>query len=891
MQPITITLDGREVSGQPGMTILELANESGVHIPTLCYDAHLNSVGACRICLVEDERSGKLLASCVTPIAPGMLINTQSPQVLEHRSNIVKLMLASHPDTCLVCDKGNRCQLHQVASDLGIGLVEFDRIPQIAAIEEVNPFIERDMTKCILCARCIRACLELVVEGAIDYFQRGFITRPATLNNLPLETSECTFCGTCVSMCPTGALAEKQKTYRGTTKTAGQTICPLCSCGCGISLEVKDNKIIRALPGKDDSVNNGALCIRGSYYCDFVNSANRLTKPLIKVDDSFEESSWDEALKLVATRFQRLKEDYGANSIAVLGSSKCTNEDNYLLQRFARCVLGTNNIDNGSRIYGSATQIGLGSLIGYTMPRRNIKDLEQADVILVVGADPESSTPIVSYAIKRAVKFKGAKLILIDPRETKLAAFAHLWLRPNIGTDIALFNGIAKVIIDQDLLDKEFVTRRTDNFKSLTDILGKYSLENVEAITGIAKQEIISAAQLYSQADQAAIVYGTGITQYINGLDAVKALANLAILTGNIGQNGGGIYALHRENNSLGACDFGSLPDYLPGYCSVADAKDKSKFEEYWKAVLPSEPGLSALEIIEAIKQGKIKGLYIVGENPVLSFPHPSLVADVLNSVDLIVVQDMFLTETARLATVVLPAASFAEREGTFTNVVGKIQQLNKVLEPAGDCLPDWEIIVRLAKSMNSPMPFSSIKQVMDEIEKLVPIYGGSNDSVESSYQEGKSTKERYVYGKHLLDGFARFSPVEYTQHVSMPSKDYPFRLLTGSTQSHAGTGSRTSRASRLKASPSSTFVEICKSDAEKLSIGEGDTAKITSPTGTITATVKISDTLPEQMVFIPDLMPENPFTELFDYILDPKTKTPSLKTCNVKIERTGIDG
>ncbi|MCJ7744353.1 MAG: 2Fe-2S iron-sulfur cluster-binding protein, partial [Dehalococcoidales bacterium] len=337
MEAITITLNGREVSGQPGMTILDLASESGVDIPTLCHDSHLDPIGACRICIVEDERSGALMASCVTPIASGMVIHTESPRVQERRKTIIKLMLASHPDSCLVCDKGNRCQLRKVASDMGVGLVEFQRIPQLAAIEEVNPFIERDLSKCILCAKCIRACQELVSEGAIDYLGRGFASKPATLDDLPLEKSECTFCGTCVALCPTGAIMEKDRTYTGTTKTNVRTVCPFCGCGCGISLEVKDNCLVRARPDEDNPLNRGTLCVKGSYGYDFVHSPERLTTPMVKRNGDFEAVSWEEALGVVAEEFKRIGETCGPSSLAVFGSSKCTNEENYLLQRFARC--------------------------------------------------------------------------------------------------------------------------------------------------------------------------------------------------------------------------------------------------------------------------------------------------------------------------------------------------------------------------------------------------------------------------------------------------------------------------------------------------------------------------------------------------------------------------
>jgi formate dehydrogenase alpha subunit len=898
LQAITITLDGREVSGYPGMTILELAKESGINIPTLCHDPQLASVGACRVCLVEDERNGALLASCVAPIAPGMVINTHSLRVIERRKAIIELMLASHPDSCLVCDKGNRCQLRQIAADLGIGLVELQRIPRMASIEEVNPFLERDLSKCILCAKCIRACQELVVEGAIDYFRRGFTTIPATLNDMPLEDSECTFCGTCVALCPTGALTEKDKSYRGTTQTIVQTTCPFCGCGCNICLEAKDGRVVRAAPGKEGLVNKGTLCVRGSYGCDFVHSPDRVLKPLIKRDNSFEEVSWEEALEQVATGFKRIKNERGSDSLAVLGSSKCTNEENYVLQRFVRCALGTNNIDNGGRLYNSASRVGLGSSLSFSGTTNYLSDLEQTELILVVGADPSASAPAIGYAIKRAIKQHGAKLLLIEPRQTKLSSFAHLWLRPKVGTDMVLISGLAKVIVDEGLLDEEFVARRTDNFEAFAESLKRYTLRYVEEVTGVDGQEIREAARLYAKANQAAIIYGTGITQYITGTDSVKALANLALLTGNIGRRGGGIYAPQRENNAQGACDMGTLPKFLPGYQSVADAQARGKFEGRWGASLPAEAGLTAMEMVEQAKKGKIKGMYIVGENPVLSFPNSRFIREVLASLDFLVVQDMFLTETARLANVILPAASFAEKEGTFTNFEGRVQRVQKAIAPLGESLPDWEIIVRLADKMGSPMPYSSPQQVMDEIIGCCQLpaysfYEGSGyvESEAKSMSGAESGSHRGVgrmHGGQFSEGFARFCPVEYVPPAKA-EKGYRFTLLAGIVFNHFGTGSRSSRSARLRRFSSEAFVEMCESDARGLTIADGEVVRIISPVGEMTAKVKFTNAVREGMLFMSISFPEAPVNGLFDIVLNSETKAPSLKACSVKIDRIPI--
>jgi len=897
VEAITITLNGVEVSGHSGMTILDLARESGVDIPTLCHDPYLAPIGACRLCMVEDERSGALLASCVAPITPGMVINTRSPKVLERRKIIVELMLASHPDSCLVCDKGNRCQLRKIAADMGIGLIAFQRIPQPGVIEGVNPFIERDLSKCVLCAKCIRADQELVVEGAIDYIYRGTASRPATLNDSPLEKSECTFCGTCVAMCPTGALMERERIYRGTTATTVDTVCPFCGCGCSICLEVKDNRVIRARPGLGSSVNHGTFCVKGCYGYDFVHNSERLTSPLLNSDGDFQEVSWEQALDFVATEVKRIKETHGADSLAILGSSKCTNEENYLLQRLARGVIGTNNIDNGSRLYSSASRVGLGWSIGFPGTTSLLDELERSAVIMVIGANPTTSAPVVGYSIKRAVKYRGAQLLLVDPRQTKLSAFAHLWLRPRIGTDVALLNGLAKVIIDERLFDEEFVARRTDNFAELVKSLEIYTPEYVEEITGVPSQDVQLAARIFSGAERASIVYGNGITQHISGTNNITALANVAMLTGNIGQRGGGIFALQRENNAQGACDMGSLPDFLPGYQSIDDVQARKKFEKRWGVSLPTSAGLTALEMIGQAKRGKVKGMLIMGENPALSFPSPSSVKEALGSLDFLMVTDLFLTETAKLATVVFPAASFVEKEGTFTNFEGMVQEVRKAIAPLSDSLPDWEIILRLANRMGSPMPYDSPGQVIDEIKELVPLYQRlgyaefETRDLEWADLEGGSLGARRLYGGPFPSGFGRFSPVEYTPPVNLLKDGYPLTLQSGSILYHFGTGSRSLRAPCLKKFSPESFVEINRADAKSLGIGHGDVVKVISPAGEVTTKARVTDTLPPGMLFMPVSFPECPVNELFDITLDPRAKTPSLKACAVRLERISTGG
>jgi formate dehydrogenase alpha subunit len=892
VEAITIVLNGVEVSGLPGTTILDLARESGVYVPTLCNDPNLASVGACRLCLVEDERNGALLASCVAPIAPGMVIKTDSPRVVEHRRRILKLILASHPDACLVCDKGNRCQLRKLAAEMGIGLVEYPKIPQLGVIEEVNPFIERDLSKCIMCGKCIRADQELVVEGAIDYINRGAVARPATLNDVPLEKSECTFCGTCVAICPTGALMEKDRAYTGTAPLTVTTVCPYCGCGCTVCLGVKEGKVVYARPPSDGPVNRGTLCVRGSYGYDFIHSPERLRKPLIKADDGFREGAWEEALVHVAAEFVRIKDTHGADALAAFGSARCTNEENYLFQRFTRGVLGTNNIDNGSRLYSAASRLGLGTSIGYAGTTGTIDSLEKSQVIMVIGADPEISAPVVAYAIKRAARLKGAELIVVDPRRTSAVQFARIWLRPRAGTDIALLNGMAKVIIDEKKLDAEFVTRMTDNFAGWSDGLKKYTPQYVQELCGVPAKDLLKAARILADAGQASIVYGNGITQQAHGTGAVSAIANLAMLTG----NAGGIFALQRENNALGACDMGVLPDFLPGYQSVDNAQDRKKFEERWQCALPVQAGMTALEMMAAARAGTLKGIFIMGENPVASFPQPSIVKEALVALDFLVVSDMFLTDTARQASVVLPAASFAEKNGTFTNFAGVVQRVSKAIGPVGESLPDGEIILRLAAAMDARFPYRSPQEVLDEIEEMVPFYRQvtriETGAIDADWAEDKiSMGNRRLHRGPFPSGFGRFSSVEYAPPPGEENAGYPLTLMIGSSRYQFGSGTRSSRSVRLSRFSAGACLEINVVSAKELEIQEGDRVKVMSPQAEMVTIARVSDALPKGLLYMPISFPQAPVLELFGASLDHQVKAPVLKTCAVKLERVISNG
>ena len=892
MTSIPVTINGTQVSGRDGITILEVAQENGIDIPTLCYRPELTPIGACRICVVEVEGSTILVGSCHTPITQGMVIYTHSPKVLEARKTIVELLLASHCGSCFMCDKANICELRKIAADLEVGLPRFQVRKRYYPIEDTNPFIERDLTKCVLCGRCIRACQELQVIGAIDYAYQGFESKPVTPFDRPLEESSCEFCGLCVSLCPVGALSDKSTRYKGKETRKVRTICPYCGCGCSLYLNIRDQEVISVTPDSEHSVNNICLCVKGRYGFDFINSSERLKTPLIRKNGELTESSWEEALDFVAGKLNEIKQKYGSDSLAGLSSSKCTNEENYLMQKFIRAVIGTNNIDNCARLCHAPTVTGLGLAFGSGAMTNSIEEIENANAILVIGSNTTEQHPIISQRIKRAAKRKGAKLIVADPRAIKLTEFADIWLRQRLGTDVALINGLINVIINEELWDREFVAQRTEGFDEMKAGIQKYTPEYVEEVTGVPAADIRQAARLYAQAERASIVYSMGITQHTTGTDNVLSLANLAMLTGNVGREGTGVNPLRGHNNVQGACDMGALPDVLPGYQRPEVASVREKFEQEWGAKLPDKPGLSVMEMLQAAKEGRVKGMYIMGENPALSDPDITHVIEALKSLDFLVVQDIFLSETAELADVVLPAVSFAEKDGTFTNTERRVQRVRKAIEPIGQAKPDWQIITELATKMGYPMAYESPKQIMEEIARLTPTYGGiSYDRLENGglqwpclHQEHPGTK--FLHQDKFTRGLGKFTAVEYIAPAELPDKDYPFMLTTGRVLYHFHTGTMTRRSWGLNEICPEGFVEINPDDAAKLQISDGSMVKIVSRRGLVMTRARVTEMVPPGTVFMPFHFKEAAANVLTNPALDSVAKIPELKVCAVRVER-----
>lgn len=889
MDSITITINGLVASGRAGMTILELAREMGIFIPTLCYDPDLSLAGACRICLVEEEKSGTLLASCVTPIAPGMVIQTDSPRVQASRRMIIKLMLASHPESCLLCDQGNRCQLRRIAADLNIGVLELYKLPNYAGTQEVNPFLKRDLAKCILCGKCIRADQELVVEGAIDYFQRGFAAKPATLHDQPLEKSTCTFCGTCVSLCPTGALSEKDRVALSSSLKSFSSVCPYCACGCTLSLGVNGPEVIEVEPQRKKKTPNGAaLCVRGHYGWDFIYSKKRLSHPLIKKDDHWEECSWEEAFRVAGEKLKSIAAKYGPEAWAFLGSSKCTNEENYLFQKLARCAIGTNNIDNMSRVYGPPDPGVFGPQWGWGAMTRPIAELEKAKCILVIGANPAETAPLVAYKIKRAVHFNQGKLILVDPRWTRLAPFAQPWLQPKWGTEGLLVLGFIRVIFEEELFAPQHL-EILPGWEEFQKEVNSLNLSEIARETGIGAGIIRECARDLALKWPLALVMGDGVWQKGKEYFNLGALLNLSLITDPAGSKGGGIYPLGKDSNGQGARDMGCLPDFLPGYQSLHDEEVRQKFSRVWGEIPPLAKGCQVWEMFQQAKEGKIKGLYVMGENLLRSLPDQDFVAQALKKLDFLIVQDLFLTETAHLAHLVLPAASFAEKEGTMTSAERRVQLMEKGKEPKGQSLPDWKILSEILFRLHGGPLYSSPQEISREINELVPAYGGityARLSKESLFWPCRDSRD--PGSPHLV-----INDPSLTKHFWPLKKEESWRndprewvLICGSTLFHFGSDTRSSQSRRLRNISPLQALQINAEEAEKRGLTEGSLVKIISAKRELILPLTLVKGLPPGTLFWPVSRGKNPALELAEFPQEFSGKFPFPRSVKVQMER-----
>ncbi len=891
---IELTIDTQSIAVEEGTTILQAAKQHKIKIPYLCNYRLLEPFGGCRVCLVQVKDNPRLLASCTTPVTGGMEVITTSPEIHKARRFVLELLLSDHDCRCITCEKNGACKLQRLAYEYGIEEPRFQGEKRNYGIERDNPFLERDHDRCILCGRCVRVCDQIQGIGAVDFSRRGFKAKISTAYDQPLS---CIFCGQCLYACPTGAISSKLARFGGRVWELDgvASVCPFCGCGCNMTFHVKDNRIVKVSPVPDTSVNQSSLCVKGSFGYDFISHPDRLKKPLIKENGEFREATWNEALDLVASRLRETKQQHGPDSIGGLSSAKCTNEENYLFQKFMRAVIGTNNVDHCARLCHASTVAGLAAAFGSGAMTNSIADIEQADVLFITGSNTTEAHPIIGLRVLSALK-RGAKLIVADPRRIRLAHKATVWLQQKPGSDVALINGIMAVILREGLENKEFIQSRTEGFEQFAKIMAEYSPEMASEISGVPADKIVEAARLYAAANRANILYSMGITQHVAGTAIVKSLANLAMLTGHMGREGCGVNPLRGQNNVQGACDLGALPNVYPGYQKVADEGLRRKFEQGWGVTLPEQPGLTVVEMMKAAEAGQIKALYIMGENPFLSDPDQNHVKKSLENLDFLVVQDIFLSETAQFADVVLPAGSFAESDGTFTNTERRIQRLRKVVDAPGEARPDWQILSDLARRLGYQMSYNSPAEVMDELAGLTPIYGGINygrlngEGLQWPCPDSSHPGTPILHREKFSRGLGKFSPEHFAPPPEWPDAEYPFILTTGRYLFHFHTGTMTRRAKGLHQVCPEGRLQLNPEDAQQLGVADGDEVTVRSRRGQIQIRAEVTENIGRGVVFAPFHFKESPANALTIAELDPIAKIPELKVCAVAVEKICVE-
>lgn len=895
---VQLKIDAQIIEVEKGKTVLEAAQENGIEIPTLCHSPFLTDVGACRMCLIEDLADGRLKTSCTTEVSSGMEILTKSERVEESRYTILDLLISDHPLDCMTCEADGSCTLQDLAYQYGIDRSSYGtKTEPRFKVERDNEFIELDPDKCILCGKCIRVDQEIQCSDAIDFVERGFQTKVGAANDEGLggEDSSCVFCGQCVDLCPTGALSYIPSRQKGREYDFEKTVttCPYCGVGCQLELKIKAGEVVEVGSVFREGTPNpfGESCVKGRFGYDFINHPDRLKKPLIKKNGKFVEAEWEEALALAAENLIEIKDEFGGQSLAGLSSAKCTNEENYLMQKLMRAVIGTNSVDHCARLCHASTVAGLVKAFGSGAMTNSISEIEGSDVILVIGSNPTENHPVIGSKMKKAHK-NGMKLIIADPRQIELSSLAEVAVQQQPGTDVALLNGLMNAIIEEGLADQEFIKERTENYELMAAVVADYTPEKVEEITGVDAAKIKEAARLFAEADKAAIYFAMGITQHRTGTDNVLSVANLALLTGNVGRESTGVNPLRGQNNVQGACDLGALSNVYPGYQSVEDPAIKEKFARAWETEkLSDEIGLTVVEIFK--EAGKtIRGLYIIGENPVISDPDQRHIEEALENLDFLIVQDIFLTETAQYADVVLPAACFAEKEGTFTNTERRVQKLNQAIDPPGEARADWKIISEISTRMGYQMDYNSPAEIMAEIAELTPIYGGiyADRLGEKGLQWPCTNREdsgtKFLHQGEFTRGKGKFHPVTYIPPAEEVDDEYDYIMMTGRMLYHFHTGTMTRNSEPIDKHEPDAYLEINKKDAKKLRLKAGDRVRVISRRGEVETNVRIGDRVQGGQIFMPFHYAESPANRLTNPVLDKDAKIPELKVTAVKIEK-----
>ncbi len=901
---VSVTIDGTDMQVPVGTSVMRAAAEAGINIPKLCASDNLEAFGSCRLCLVQIDGRRGYPASCTTPVEAGMVIHTETPKLHEIRRGVMELYISDHPLDCLTCPANGDCELQDMAGVVGLRNVRYGYEGANHLNDEMdlsNPYFAYDPSKCIVCSRCVRACDEVQGTFALTIDGRGFGSRVAAGQNEDFMGSDCVSCGACVQACPTSTLIEKSVIEMGQAEHSVITTCAYCGVGCAFKAEMKGQEVVRMVPWKDGQANRGHSCVKGRFAWGYATHKDRMLKPMIRerISDPWREVSWDEAIQYAASEIRRIQASYGRDSVGGITSSRCTNEETYLVQKLVRAAFGTNNVDTCARVCHSPTGYGLKTTLGESAGTQTFDSVMFTDVVILIGANPSAAHPVFASRLKRRLR-EGAKLIVIDPRRIELVDTAHikaayhLPVRP--GTNTALLTSMAHVIATEGLIDEAYVAERCEAlaFQQWRDFvsLPENSPEAMEAETGVPAADLRDAARLYATGGNGSIYYGLGVTEHSQGSTTVMAIANLAMATGNLGKEGVGVNPLRGQNNVQGSCDMGSFPHELPGYRHVSDDAVRGEFERDWGVTLQPEPGLRLPNMFDAAVSGSFKGLYCQGEDIVQSDPNTQHVMAALKSMECVIVQDIFLNETAKYAHVFLPGSSFLEKDGTFTNAERRVSRVRKVMEPMGG-LADWEATCALSEALGYPMNYRHPSEIMDEIARLTPTFHGVSfkkidelgGSVQWPCNEAAPAGTPIMHVDEFVRGKGRFMITKYVPSDERSTRKFPLLLTTGRILSQYNVGAQTRRTPNVHWHDED-LLEIHPHDAEDRGIRTGDMVAIQSRSGETVLRADVTDRVQPGVVYTTFHFPESGANVVTTDSTDWATDCPEYKVTAIQARR-----
>jgi formate dehydrogenase major subunit len=904
---VTLTIDGQSVSVPAGTSVMAAAMALGTQIPKLCATDSLEPFGSCRLCLVEIDGRRGTPASCTTPAEAGMVVHTQSGKLAKLRKGVMELYISDHPLNCLTCSANGDCELQDMAGAVGLREVRYDAgANHLADAKDTsNPYFTYDPSKCIVCNRCVRACEEVQGTFALTITGRGFESR-VSAGGTDFLGSECVSCGACVQACPTATLMENTVIEHGQPEHSVITTCAYCGVGCTFKAEMQGERVVRMVPFKDGKANEGHSCVKGRFAWGYATHQDRITKPMIRaaVTDPWREVSWDEAIGHAASEFRRIQDKFGRDSVGAITSSRCTNEEVFLVQKLVRAVFQNNNVDTCARVCHSPTGYGLGATFGTSAGTQDFASVAQTDVMLVIGANPTDGHPVFASRMKKRLrqgaKGGGAKLIVADPRRIDLVrsphvqAEHHLQLKP--GTNVALVNALAHVVVVEGLVDEAFVRARCDlaEFERWARFIAQEtnSPEATEAFTGVPAAEVRAAARLFATAGNGAIYYGLGVTEHSQGSTMVMGMANLAMATGNIGRDGVGVNPLRGQNNVQGACDMGSFPHELPGYRHVSDDATREQFETMWGRKLDVEPGLRIPNMLDEAVGGTFKGLYIQGEDIAQSDPNTQHVAAGLAAMECVVIQDLFLNETARYAHVFLPGSSFLEKDGTFTNAERRINRVRQVMAPLSG-RQEWAVTAALSAALGYKMDYGHPSEIMDEIAYLTPSFAGvsyarldQHGSLQWPCDDATSTGTVIMHVDHFVRGKGRFMITEFVPTEERTGPRFPLLLTTGRILSQYNVGAQTRRTAN-SIWHAADVLEMHPFDAEGRGINTGDLVSLASRSGDISLRAEVTERMQPGVVYTTFHHPDSGANVITTDFSDWATNCPEYKVTAVEVRRT----